>query len=85
MADTARFLKANLKREDQAIVLTGSMMPLSGFDKSDASFNLGYAVSKVQALDKGIYLGMNGQLLLPEEVMKFISEGKFISIFQDKQ
>lgn len=42
MPDTARYLKANLKRNDQTIILTGSMIPIKGFSPSDGTFNLGY-------------------------------------------
>ena len=85
MPDTARFLKANLKRHDQTIILTGSLSPLKGFDSSDAPFALGFAVAKVLELPKGIYLCMNGKSFLPEEAAKNISEGKFFSVFETKQ
>lgn len=85
MPDTARYLKANLKRKDQKIVLTGSMVPLKGFDFTDAPFNLGYAIANVQILDNGVYLCMNGTTFVPEEVSKSLSEGKFYSIFKEKQ
>jgi L-asparaginase len=82
MPDTARYLQVNLKRKDQTIILTGSMTPLKGFEPSDASFNLGYAVSKVQELKPGIYICMNGATFTPDEVAKSLSEGKFYSIFK---
>lgn len=85
MPDTARFLQANLNRHDQVIILMGSMTPLKGFEPSDASFNLGYAVSKVQDLKPGIYICMNGKTFSPDEVVKSLSEGKFYSVFSDKQ
>jgi len=81
MPDTARFLKINLKRKDQTIVFTGSMIPLLGFAPSDASFNLGYALSEVQTLPPGIYVAMNGRVFQPEEVVKLLYEGRFISVF----
>jgi L-asparaginase len=85
MPDTARFLQVNLQRKDQTIIFTGSMTPLKGFEPSDASFNLGYAVSKAQELDPGIYICMNARTFTPEEVAKSLSEGKFYSIFKKKQ
>lgn len=36
MPDTARYLKNNLTRTDQKIILTGSMIPLNGFNLTDA-------------------------------------------------
>jgi L-asparaginase len=85
MPDTARFLKANLKRKDATVILTGSMTPLKGFDFSDAGFNLGFAFSKAQDLESGVYLCMNGRVFTAEEAAKSLSEGKFYSIFSDKQ
>jgi L-asparaginase len=84
MPDTARYLRANLNRADQTIVLTGSMVPLKGFDASDAPFNLGYAFAKVQELGAGIYICMNGRTFSPEEVAKSIAGGKFFSILESK-
>lgn len=83
MPDTARFLEANIKRKDQTIVFTGSMIPLMGFAPSDAPFNLGYAIAKVLDLPPGIYVCMNGRTLQPNEVVKLISEGRFVSIFNE--
>ena len=81
MPDTARFLKAKLRRTDQTIVFTGSMVPLLGFTPSDAPFNLGYSIAKVQELPPGIYVCMNGKVFSPDEVSKLLYEGKFKSIF----
>lgn len=81
MPDTARYLKANLKRSDQTIILTSSFIPIAGFTESDGPFNLGYAISKAQDLQKGIYVCMNGRVFTPEEVMKDIKGGKFTSVF----
>ncbi len=83
MPDTSRYLKQNLKRHDKTIILTGSMIPLT-FANSDAPFNLGYSIAKVNELGGGIYVCMNGRIFKPEEVMKLISEGKFTSIFSEK-
>ena len=85
MPDTAKFLQANLKRKDQIIVLTGSMVPLAGFSPSDASFNLGYAIAEVSNLAAGVYLCMNGKTFNPDEVAKNLAEGKFYSVFERKQ
>lgn len=85
MPDTAKFLKENLKRKDRKIVLTGSMVPIKGFDFSDGPFNLGYAVAQVQKLDPGVYVCMNARTFTPEEVAKNIDEGKFYSVFREEQ
>ncbi|MBT7237718.1 asparaginase [Candidatus Woesearchaeota archaeon] len=85
MPDTAKYLKANLKRDDQTIIFTGSMIPLMGFAPSDASFNLGYSIAKVQDLQPGICVCMNGKIFSPEEVAKLLYEGRFISIFGEKK
>jgi len=85
MPDTARFLKSNLNRKDQVIILTGSMAPIKGFDFTDAPFNLGYALAQAQTQKPGIYLCMNGKTFTPDEVAKNLSEGRFYSIFSKKQ
>ncbi len=86
MPDTAKFLAANLERKDQTVILTGSMVPLSGFqsDASDAPFNLGFALAKAEDMPAGIYLAMNGRLFHPDEVAKNLAEGKFYSVFERK-
>ncbi len=85
MPDTAKFLKEHLKRKDQVIVLTGSMVPIKGFDFSDGPFNLGYAFAQSQKLEPGVYVCMNARVFTPEEVAKNIEEGKFYSVFKEEQ
>ena len=81
MPDSARFLKANLKRDDKTIVLTASAIPIQGFSPSDGPFNLGYAIAKLEDLEPGVYVAINGKVFSPEEVMKVMSEARFASIF----
>ncbi|MFH1587999.1 MAG: asparaginase domain-containing protein [Candidatus Diapherotrites archaeon] len=81
MPDTARYLENNLKRKDQAIILTGSMIPLDGFNLNDAGFNLGYAIAKTSELKAGIYIAMNSKIFNSKESTKIIQEGRFISLF----
>ena len=80
MPDTGQYLKDNLKVTDKTIVLTGSMIPLKGFDFSDAAFNLGYAIANLQSLSPGIYLCMNGKVFDPEKVDKNKIKGRFEEI-----
>ena len=82
MPDTARYLKANLKRRDQVIIVTGSAIPIVGFSPSDGPFSLGYAFAKLEHLGNGIYVCMNGKVFSPDEVIKVINDCKFSSIFQ---
>lgn len=84
MPDTARFLKVNLKQSKKIIILTGSMIPIKGFSPSDGTFNLGYAVGRMESLKPGIYVAMNGRIFQPEEVVKNIYAGKFASIFGEE-
>jgi L-asparaginase len=81
MPDTARMLKAKLKRRDQVIIFTGSLVPLTGFAPSDAPFHLGFAIAKSQDLKPGIYVCMNGRVLQPDEVFKYLYDARFLSIF----
>jgi len=84
MPDSARYLKAKLKREDQTIIFTGSLVPISGNVFSDAPFNIGFSVAKVQTLEPGIYVCFNGSVFTPGEVAKQISKGKYYSIYSRK-
>ncbi len=85
MPDTARYLKAHLKELNTTIILTGSMIPLHGFAGSDAPFNIGYCVAAIFNLQPGIYVCMNGKIFQPEEIAKLIGQGRFVSIFGEKQ
>ena len=78
MPDTAKYLKENLKRKDQTIILTGSMIPLGGFTMSDGGFNLGYAVAQMEHLQAGVYVCMNGEVLEADKVKKDVKEGRFV-------
>ena len=55
--------------QDKVIVLTGSMQPAS-FKKTDAHFNIGFAIACLQTLPPGIYLVMNGRIFDPDNVVK---------------
>jgi L-asparaginase len=81
MPDSARFLKSQVKRKDQVIILTGAMVPIKGFTPSDGPFNLGFAIAKLEELKPGVYICMNGQVLDADEASKLISEGRFVSLY----
>jgi L-asparaginase len=67
MTDTARVLgEARLAK---AIVLTGAMVPYA-FGSSDGLFNLGSALSFVQALPHGVFVAMNGRCFPWDDVTK---------------
>ncbi len=67
MTDTARVLgEAGLAK---TIVLTGAMVPYA-FGSSDGLFNLGSALSFVQALPHGVYVAMNGRRFPWDDVAK---------------
>jgi L-asparaginase len=76
MTDTARMLgEAALQK---TIVLTGAMVPYA-FGSSDGLFNLGSALSFVQALPHGVYVAMNGRCFAWDDVEKNRSLGVFES------
>ncbi len=67
MVETAAALgKARLPK---TIVLTGAMIPYA-FGSSDGLFNLGSALSFVQALPHGVYVAMNGRCFPWNDVRK---------------
>ena len=80
MPDVARYLEVALTETDKVIVLTGSIVPITGFTPTDAPFNLGFAMAKAEHLKKGVYVAMNGQVLLPNEVFKHFRTASFRSI-----
>jgi L-asparaginase len=76
MTDTARVLgEAGLPK---TIVLTGAMVPYA-FGSSDGLFNLGSALSFVQALPRGVYVAMNGRCFAWNDVVKNRELGVFES------
>lgn len=74
MAETARVLgQAGLPK---TVVLTGAMVPYA-FGSSDGLFNLGSALSFVQALPHGVYVAMNGRCFPWDNVGKNRALGVF--------
>jgi L-asparaginase len=74
MVETARTLAARVT--GKTIVLTGAMIPIA-FGSSDGLFNLGGAVTAVQALPAGVYITMNGRIFPWDRVRKNRSTGVF--------
>jgi len=74
MVKTARILADAVN--DKTIVLTGAMIPVR-FGSSDGLFNMGSALSFVQALPSGVYIAMNGQIFNQENVRKNKNLGIF--------
>ena len=61
---------------NKTIVLTGAMIPYA-FGSSDGLFNLGSALSVVQALPHGVYIAMNGKYFPWNRVRKNKERGEF--------
>ncbi len=74
MIDTARVLAGSVR--GKTIVLTGAMIPIA-FGSSDGLFNLGSALSFVQALPPGVYIAMNGRCFDWDNVRKNRQLGVF--------
>lgn len=74
MVETAKFLgKLNL---DNTIVLVGSFI-LGTETKTDAPFNLGYAICALQTLGRGVYIAMNGKIFSWNNVVKNTTDSRF--------
>lgn len=69
LKQTAKFLEGQDLHEKR-IILTGSMVPITGFTTSDAGFNLGYAVASFLHVDPGVYLAMNGAVFTADQADK---------------
>ena len=78
MVETAAALAA-AAAGDRTIVLTGAMIPYA-FGSSDGLFNLGSALSFVQALPAGVYIAMNGRYFDWNRVRKNRESGTFEAI-----
>ena len=77
MVETAAALAGALGPDpEKTIVLTGAMIPYA-FGSSDGLFNLGSALSFVQALAPGIYIAMNGRCFGWNRVRKNRETGVF--------
>ena len=77
MVETAAALAAALPpASGKTIVLTGAMVPYA-FGSSDGLFNLGSALSFVQALSPGVYVAMNGRCFEWDRVRKNRDTGTF--------
>lgn len=76
MVETARAIAAEVS--DKTVVLTGAMIPYA-FGSSDGLFNLGSALSFVQALEPGVYVAMNGRCFPWDAVRKNRERGVFES------
>jgi L-asparaginase len=74
MVDTARAIAGGVR--DKTVVLTGAMVPYA-FGSSDGLFNLGSALSFVQALPVGVYIAMNGKSFPWNDVRKNREAGVF--------
>ena len=68
MRDTAQYLENRIT--GKKVILTGSMIPITGFAASDAGFNLGFAVATFLSIQPGIYICMNGGVFRSDEAKK---------------
>lgn len=74
MVETAQAIAAGVPHK--TVVLTGAMVPYA-FGSSDGLFNLGSALSFVQALPPGVYVAMNGRVFSWNDVHKNREQGVF--------
>jgi L-asparaginase len=79
MVETAAALAEALLSPGKTIVLTGAMIPYA-FGSSDGLFNLGSALSFVQALPAGVYIAMNGRCFDWKRVRKNRDTGTFETV-----
>ena len=74
MVETARAVAHGVT--GKTVVLTGAVVPYA-FGSSDGLFNLGSALSFVQALPPGVYIAMNGRSFPWDDVRKNREAGVF--------
>jgi L-asparaginase len=74
MIETARVLAAAAL--DATIVLTGAMVPAS-IERSDAVFNLGFAIACAQTLHRGVHIAAHGRVFDWNRVRKNREAARF--------
>ncbi len=79
MALTAQQLAAITNK---TVVLTGAMQP-ARMRRTDAPFNLGFAIGALQCLDSGIYIAMNGRIFNANNVQKNRHLGRFETLQEE--
>ncbi len=67
---------------DKTIVLVGAMQP-ARLRKTDAIFNIGFALAAVQTLPAGVYIAMNGKIFDPQTTVKNVPENKFETVMRN--
>jgi L-asparaginase len=82
MVETARAIADGIS--GKTIVITGAMVPYA-FGSSDGLFNLGSALSFVQALPAGVYIAMNGKSFPWDDVRKNRAVGVFERISRGEE
>ena len=78
--DTMALTAEHLLRDapaDATIVLTGALQPAS-MSRSDAAFNLGFAVAAAQTSPPGVYVAMGARILPAGGVVKDRRTGAFL-------
>jgi len=78
MTATAHFMAQKYPelQTNKTIVFAGAMIPYE-IRYSDAEFNLGFALGALSALNKGIYIAMNGKIFNYDQVSKNLELGEF--------
>jgi L-asparaginase len=78
MTKTAEAIAAAFPaNSNKKIVLTGALIPISGFAMSDGTFNIGFAMAAVQLLEPGVYVCMHGRVFPAGQVHKNLSVARF--------
>jgi len=76
MRETAEVLGHSAALAGKVIVFTGAMIPYA-IENSDALFNFGFACGVAQTLPPGVYVAMNGQVFVWDNVTKNRAAGVF--------
>ena len=79
MVDSAKLIANRISGSGKTVVLTGAMIPYK-FGSSDGLFNLGSALSFVQALEPGVYIAMNGEVFTYDNCVKNREVGRFMKL-----
>lgn len=75
MVQTARLMMLH-RKQNQVVVFTGAMVPAS-VGRSDAFFNIGFALAAARYSGPGVYVAMSGSIFEADKVRKNKVRGIF--------
>ena len=77
MVDTATYIQERIEANSAVVAFTGATKP-ERFVDSDASFNVGLAVGTTSIYRSGVFIAMNGNVILAEKCFRDKTTGLYV-------